>query len=321
MAISIMGEGTHEGTVPADAPTSESAERRIAALERALALAQAELSDLRSTHQSLHDMLMHARTPVCMWRGDDLVFTLVNPAYCAAFPGRQLVGRPLRDVLREVLGEEAAQGFHALVNGVYRTGQPFLGSEVPVKLHDAEKDREELRWFNIVYAPVRDGSYGIVGVCHYGVEITEQVQARQAAEAKAEEIQRSAELIAAQQETIRALGTPLLPLAKDVLAMPLVGPIDTRRSEQIMEGLLEGVAREGASMVILDVTGVETIDTQAADAVVRAAQAVRLLGARVLVTGIQPSMAQVLVQLGVDLRGIATYSTLQAGIAAAMRAR
>ncbi|HTN83179.1 MAG TPA: STAS domain-containing protein, partial [Sorangium sp.] len=94
-----------------------------------------------------------------------------------------------------------------------------------------------------------------------------------------------------------------------------------RRSEQIMEGLLEGVAREGASMVILDVTGVETIDTQAADAVVRAAQAVRLLGARVLVTGIQPSMAHVLVQLGVDLRGIATYSTLQSGIAAAMRAR
>ncbi|HTN87919.1 MAG TPA: PAS domain-containing protein, partial [Sorangium sp.] len=215
MAISIMGEGTHEGTAPADAPTAESAALRIAALERALALAQAELSDLRSTHQSLHDMLMHARTPVCMWRGDDLVFTLVNPAYCAAFPGRQLVGRPLRDVLREVVGEEAAQGFHALVNGVYRTGQPFLGSEVPVKLHDAEKDREELRWFNIVYAPIRDGSDGIVGVCHYGVEITEQVQARQAAEAKAEELQRSAELIAAQQETIRALGTPLLPLAKD----------------------------------------------------------------------------------------------------------
>ncbi|WP_437929467.1 STAS domain-containing protein [Sorangium sp. So ce291] len=321
MAISSMGEGTHEGTAPADAPTSESAERRIAALERALAQAQAELSDLRSTHQSLHDMLMHARTPVCMWRGDDLAFTLVNPAYCASLPGRQLLGRPLLDVLREVLSEEAAQGFHALVNGVYRTGQPFLGSEVPVKLHDPEKDREELRWFNIVYAPVRDGSGGIVGVCHYGVEITEQVQARQAAEAKAEELQRSAELIAAQQETIRALGTPLLPLAKGVLAMPLVGPIDARRSEQIMEGLLQGVAKEGASMVILDVTGVETIDTQAADAVVRAAQAVRLLGARVLVTGIQPSMAQVLVQLGVDLRGIATYSTLQSGIAAAMRAR
>ncbi|WP_437511065.1 STAS domain-containing protein [Sorangium sp. So ce1099] len=321
MAISIMGEGTHEGTAPADAPTSESADRRIAALERALAQAQAELSDLRSTHQSLHDMLMHARTPVCMWRGDDLVYTLVNPAYSVSLPGRQLLGRPLLDVLREVLSEEAAQGFHALVNGVYRTGQPFLGSEVPVKLHDAENGCEDLRWFNIVYAPVRDGSDGIVGVCHYGVEITEQVRARQAAEAKAEELQRSAELIAAQQETIRALGTPLLPLAKGVLAMPLIGPIDARRSEQIMEGLLLGVAKEGASMVILDVTGVETIDTQAADAVVRAAQAVRLLGARVLVTGIQPSMAQVLVQLGVDLRGIATYSTLQSGIAAAMRAR
>ncbi|WP_434046131.1 MULTISPECIES: STAS domain-containing protein [Sorangium] len=306
-----------EETAPAGASSSESTEQRIEALERALAKAQAELADMRSTYQSLHDMLMHARTPICMWRGDDFVFTLVNENYCAFFPERQLLGNPLG----EVLPEAVEQGFLGLLGEVYRTGRPFIGNELPVKVYNAERGCEEQRWFNAVYAPVRDGTGAIVGVCHYGVDITEQVQARQAAEAKADELRKSAELIAAQQETIRALGTPLLPLANDVLAMPLIGPIDSRRSEQILEGLLQGVAKVGASMVILDVTGVETIDTQAANALARAAQALRLLGARVLVTGIQPSMAQVLVALGVDLGGIATYSTLQSGIAAAMSGR
>ncbi|KYF80131.1 hypothetical protein BE20_32475 [Sorangium cellulosum] len=306
-----------EETAPAEASTPESAERRIAALEQALAEAQAALADARATYQSLYDMLMQVRTPIAMWRGDDFVFTLVNPFYSTYLPGRQLMGRPLA----EAAPEAKEQGFMDLMNGVYRTGEPFYGNELPVKLHSAEKGCDELRWVNTVYAPVRDGTGAIVGVCHFGVDITEQVQARQAAEARAEELRRSAELIAAQQETIRVLGTPLLPLAPGVLAAPLIGPIDAQRSAQFLEQLLDRVAAQGIASVILDVTGIETIDTQAANELVRAAQAVRLLGARVLVTGIRPSMAQVLVQLGVDLRGIATYSTLQAGIAAAMSAR
>ncbi|WP_437816323.1 STAS domain-containing protein [Sorangium sp. So ce1078] len=306
-----------EETAPAEASTSETAERRIASLEKALAEAQAALADAQATYQSLYDMLMQSRTPIAMWRGDDFVFTLVNPTYCSYVPERQLLGRPLG----EVLPEAVEQGFGELLGGVYRTGEPFYGNELPVKLHSVEKGCDELRWINTMYAPVRDGTGTIVGVCHFGVDITEQVQARQAAEARAEELRRSADLIAAQQETIRVLGTPLLPLAPGVLAAPLIGPIDAERSEQVLEALLDRVAAQGITSVILDVTGVETIDTQAANALMRAAQAVRLLGARVLVTGIQPSMAQVLVQLGVDLHGVATYSTLQSGIAAAMRAR
>jgi len=307
----------YEEMADADASTSESAEKRIDALERALSEAQTALAEMRSTYQSLHDMLMHARTPICMWQGEDFVFTLVNPTYSAAFPGRQLLGKPLG----EALPEAVEQGFDALLGKVYRTGQPFIGNELPVNMHNPEKGCEEQRWYNIVYAPVCDATGKIVGVCHYGVDITEQVQARHAAEAKAEELRKSAELIAAQKETIRVLSTPLLPLAPGVLAAPLIGAIDARRSEQLLEVLLDRVAAQGTTTVILDVTGVETIDMQAANALIQAAQAVRLLGARVMVTGIQPSMAQVLVQLGVDLRGIATYGTLQSGIAAAMGAK
>ncbi|MGK3959582.1 STAS domain-containing protein [Sorangium sp. So ce118] len=293
------------------------ARQRIEVLGRALAESQAALTEARSSYQSLYDVLMHAQAPVAMWRGDDFVFTLANPHCCAVLPERTFLGRPLLDVLPEA----KQQGFWDLVDQVYRTGKPFVGNEMPVTFRHKETGREEQHWLNIVYAPVRDGRGEIVGVCHFGVEITDQVRARQAAEARADELRRSAELIAAQQETIRVMSTPLLPLADGVLAMPLIGPIDARRSEQIMEGLLQGVAREGAAIVILDVTGVDTVDTQAANGLIRAAHAVRLLGARVLITGIQPAMAHVLVQLGVHLQGIATYGTLRSGIAAAMSAR
>jgi anti-anti-sigma regulatory factor len=86
-----------------------------------------------------------------------------------------------------------------------------------------------------------------------------------------------------------------------------------------METLLDGVAQQRARLVILDITGVTVVDSQVAQALIRAAQAVKLLGARVMLTGIQPQIAQTLVHLGVDLSGIQTRSSLQAGIATALR--
>jgi anti-anti-sigma regulatory factor len=101
--------------------------------------------------------------------------------------------------------------------------------------------------------------------------------------------------------------------------MPLIGTIDSGRAQMVLETLLEGVARYQASLAILDITGVVTVDTQVAQALVGAARAVRLLGAQVMLTGIQPQIAQTLVHLGVDLSGIQTQGSLQAGIAAALR--
>jgi rsbT co-antagonist protein RsbR len=103
-----------------------------------------------------------------------------------------------------------------------------------------------------------------------------------------------------------------------VVVLPLIGTVDSRRAQQVMETLLEGVATSRAQVAILDITGVVVVDTQVADALVRAAQAVKLLGAQVVLTGIRPEVAQTLVGLGVDLSGIVTRSTLQSGIAFAI---
>lgn len=138
-------------------------------------------------------------------------------------------------------------------------------------------------------------------------------------QAEAERRANQEQVIAAQAAALRELSTPLIPVADDVLVMPLVGAIDSRRAEQVLTALLEGVSAHQANTVILDVTGVSIIDTQVASALTSAAQAVRLLGAKVIMTGIKPEVAQTVVGLGVDLSGISTRGTLQTGIAEALR--
>ncbi|MEM8535868.1 MAG: STAS domain-containing protein [Chloroflexota bacterium] len=126
------------------------------------------------------------------------------------------------------------------------------------------------------------------------------------------------QVIAAQQSALLELSTPLIPIADQVVVMPIIGVIDTTRAQRMLETLLDGVATLQTSIAILDITGVRIVDTQIANTFVRAAQAVQLLGTRIIITGIRPEVAQTMVQLGVDLQGIITYSTLQAGIAHAL---
>lgn len=168
------------------------------------------------------------------------------------------------------------------------------------------------QWHNAV---LRDESGQVVGALSQTEDVSEQVQAEH------ERATLQQQVIDAQSAALRELSTPLIPLAEGVVAMPLIGGIDSNRAQQVIEHLLEGVSLHQARTVILDITGVPIVDTQVANGLLRAAQAVKLLGARVVLTGIRPEVAQTLVGLGVDLRGITTRSTLQSGIAYAFAQR
>jgi anti-anti-sigma factor len=157
-----------------------------------------------------------------------------------------------------------------------------------------------------------DGQLVAAGILR---DLSEQKQM----EAERETMQQ--QIIAAQRNALRELSTPLIPITDEVVIMPLIGTIDSQRAQQVMEALLEGVAQHQADLVILDITGVSVVDTQVAQSFIQAAHAVRLLGAQVMLTGIQPQIAQTLVHLGVDLSGIQTQGSLQAGIAAALTKR
>lgn len=119
-------------------------------------------------------------------------------------------------------------------------------------------------------------------------------------------------------ETIQALSTPIVPISEEILILPLVGSIDTRRAGQIMESLLEGINHYQAETVIIDITGVPVVDTSVANHLLQAAQAARLLGAQVILVGISPEIAQTIVELGIDLSDVVTRRNLQQGIAYAM---
>lgn len=120
------------------------------------------------------------------------------------------------------------------------------------------------------------------------------------------------------QETIQKLSAPILPVADGVLVAPMIGVIDSERVSQFMHVLLSTAEQTRTHFLIIDVTGISLIDTQVANVLLQITQALRLLGARVILTGIRPEVAQTLVGLGVDLRSILTYATLQDGIAEAL---
>ena len=112
-----------------------------------------------------------------------------------------------------------------------------------------------------------------------------------------------------------------MPVADGVLVMPLIGGIDHARAQQILEALLTAIVAQRARTVILDITGVHDVDSHAAEALVRATEAARLLGAATILSGITPVLAQTLVELGVPLHRIVAVGDLRSAVARALRGR
>jgi PAS domain S-box-containing protein len=162
---------------------------------------------------------------------------------------------------------------------------------------------------------VYDGMGQLIARCAISRDATEEERALE------ERQKLEARIIAAQEEALRELSTPLMPLAEGVLLMPLVGAIDATRADRILSALLSAITAHAAGHVIVDITGVKDADAQVAGALQQAAQAARLLGAEVVLTGIRPAVARALLETGADLAGIVTKSTLRAGVAHALADR
>ncbi len=200
---------------------------------------------------------------------------------------------------------EAALGhtlWEALPPPVVHTVEPayravFAGqrSRVDVSYDDSN--------YEIIVVPVRDTS----GEVASGIAIVRDVTAQRNSEYQLQ-------VITGQEAALRELSTPLIPLADNVVVMPIIGTIDARRAQQIMETLLEGIAANQADVALLDISGVRVVDTQVADALLRVAQAAKLLGTQIVLTGIRAEVAQTIVHLGADMTGIVTRSNLQDGL-------
>jgi rsbT co-antagonist protein RsbR len=126
-------------------------------------------------------------------------------------------------------------------------------------------------------------------------------------------------LIKSQAQSLAELSTPVIKVWDGIIALPLVGSVDSIRAKEIMEKLLDAVIAYNADIVIIDITGVPVVDTQVANRLMRTVEAVRLLGTKSIITGINPIVAQTLVQLGVDISQLTTKASLQAGLQQAFR--
>ncbi|MEJ2007960.1 MAG: STAS domain-containing protein [Acidobacteriota bacterium] len=133
-------------------------------------------------------------------------------------------------------------------------------------------------------------------------------------------VQERERVILEQQEAIRELSTPVLPVREDLLILPIVGVIDPQRARQLTEQLLQGIRANRAKVVVIDITGVPSIDSTVANHLVQTVEAARLLGATAIVTGLSPLIAQTLVTIGVDLTKMNTVCDLRGGIEEADRA-
>ncbi|MBO0589007.1 STAS domain-containing protein [Sporosarcina sp. E16_8] len=125
--------------------------------------------------------------------------------------------------------------------------------------------------------------------------------------------------VSLQRIALQELSASLIPVFEKISVMPLVGTIDTERAKLIMENLLEGVVKQRAEVVLLDITGVPVVDTMVAHHIIQAADAVRLVGAKCMLVGIRPEIAQTIVTLGINLNDFTTTSTLQLGMQRALR--
>ncbi len=127
------------------------------------------------------------------------------------------------------------------------------------------------------------------------------------------------EVIKRQQEELLELSTPVVKLWDGVLALPMIGTLDSQRTQVVMESLLQRIVDTGSEIAIIDITGVPTVDTLVAQHLLKTVTAIRLMGADCIISGVRPQIAQTIVHLGLDLQGIVTKASLADALALALR--
>jgi PAS domain S-box-containing protein len=159
-------------------------------------------------------------------------------------------------------------------------------------------------WANVIISALRDPDGTLRGFSKVTRDLTERKQAE--------------ERISEQSKEIMELSTPVMQVWQGVVVAPLIGSLDSARTQQFMERLLNRIVETNSPVALVDIMGVPTVDTQTAQHLIETISAVRLLGAQVVLTGVRPAIAQTLVHLGINLSDIITRSSLSAGLQVAL---
>lgn len=174
--------------------------------------------------------------------------------------------------------------------------------------------------------PIHDVRQDVQGYVWLIRDVTELRRSQEQSEARNRELQaaiselrNTSEVQGRLLETVRTLSAPAVPIIEGIVVLPLSGQIDSERAERILDNLLEGIDTQQAKIAIIDITGVPVVDTAVAQYLIQAARAASLMGCRPFLVGIRPEIAQVIVELGIDMAGLTTFSDLQSGVEHALR--
>ena len=259
--------------------------------------------DLRRSQQMLRLILDSIPQRVFWKERTNLAYLGCNRAFAAD------TGMAIEEILGktdyDLLPEEQADLYRPGDRQVIDTGRPN-SYETTKTMADGSS-----RWIRSSKLPLRDEQDNIIGLLGMYEDITNEK------EAALEKERLHREIIEAQQRAIQELSTPIIPIFKHVIVMPLIGSVDSMRARDITRTLLAGIREHRAKVVILDVTGVPLIDSGVADHLNKTIQAARLRGARTIITGVSDVVAETVVDLGIDWGGVETLASLQGGLLAA----
>lgn len=201
----------------------------------------------------------------------------------------------MRSFLNEISHARAVKGYTPLENATYILS--LRNTLLPLLAEELEGDAEALVREMMTFTKLLD-KMGLVMVESY-------IRSRE-------------EIIRQQREDMMELSTPVIKVWDKILTMPIIGTLDSRRAQLMMEALLQKVVETGSTIAILDITGVKTMDTLVANHLIKTVTAARLMGARCILTGVSPAIAQTMVQLGIDLMQITTRAQMSDGIKLAL---
>lgn len=271
----------------------------------------------------------------------DLTIVAVNDAYARATMTvrEDIVGRGIFDVFPDNPDDLNANGVGNLRASLERVLRFGRADAMPVQKYDvrrpaAEGGGFEERYWSPLNTPVLDASGNVAWIVHRVEDVTALVRAElkdaeqnqiardnqdviERLRAANAELARQKQVLIQREADIRKLSVPILQLREGLLILPIIGTLDRDRANQLTENLLLSIGSTRAKVVVIDVTGVAGIDSAVASHLVKAADAARMMGANVIVTGLSAAVAQTLVELGIPFGTLATMGDLQSGIEAA----
>ncbi len=244
------------------------------------------------------------------WKNIDLIYMGCNMAF-ARDGGMEspddLIGKSDYDM---PWAETEAELYQTDDAAVIESGESRINFEESQTNSDGS-----MLWLRTSKIALRDASGAVNGV----LGMYEDITAQKEAQVERERLQQ--QVIDAQQETLKELSSPIIPLLESIIVVPLVGSIDSYRAREITRGLLAGIGQYRAKIVILDITGVSVVDSGVADHLNKTIQAARLKGAQTIVTGVSDAVAETIIDLGIDWTALETLRDLNTGMMAALERR